>query len=63
MYNLKKLTTMGNGLFNDGGKWAWSLLTKQRKQTCADNSDLSNNGTSQKVFQTILKYIGNGYKG
>ncbi|GEM_PF-2660684 len=54
---------MGNGLFNDGGKWAWSLLTKQRKQSCADNSYFSNNGTSQKVFQTILKFIGNGYKG
>lgn len=39
------------------------LLTKQRKQTCADNSYLSNNGTSQKVFKAILKFIGNGYKG
>lgn len=54
---------MGNSIFNDDGKWAWDLLTKRRKQTCADNSYLSNNGTNQKVFKIILELLGNKYNG
>lgn len=50
-------------MFNDGGKWALSLLTKKRKVSAADNSYLQNNGLGPKIFKTILDLVGNRYSG
>lgn len=54
---------MGNALFNDGGKWAWDLLTGKRKVSAADNAYLENNGPIKKAFKTILELLGNKYSG
>lgn len=47
----------------DNPKWYTDLLTKQRRQTCADHQYLTRNGNGEKVFDFLLKIVGNGYKG
>lgn len=47
----------------DNPKWYTDLLTKQRRQNCADHQYLTRNGAGEKIFDAILKLVGNGYKG
>ncbi len=47
----------------DNPKWYTDLLTKQRRQNCADHQYLTRNGVGEKIFDTVLKMVGNGYKG
>lgn len=47
----------------DNPKWYTDLLTKQRRQNCADHQYLTRNGAGEKIFDAILKLVGNGYNG
>lgn len=44
-------------------KWYTDLLFKRRKQDCSNHQYLTRNGTGEKIFDFILKVIGNGYAG
>lgn len=44
-------------------KWMWDLLVKNRKQNAADHQFLQNNGLGYKVFDKVLKIIGNRFNG
>ena len=43
-------------------KWMKDLATKERRQSSADHQFLRSNG-GYKLFDMLLKVLGNGYKG
>lgn len=47
----------------DNPKYYTDLLTKKTRQNCADHQYLTRNGVGEKLFDALLKAIGNGYKG
>ncbi len=47
----------------DNPKWYTDLLLKKRRQNCSDHQYLTRNGVGEKLFGTLLKIVGNGYKG
>lgn len=54
------------GFFNkvkQNPKYYTDLLTKKRRPNCADNQYLKHNGNGEKLFDLLLKMVGNGYKG
>ncbi len=44
-------------------QWYLDLLTKKRRQNCADHQYLTRNGIGEKIFDELLKIVGNDYKG
>lgn len=44
-------------------KWATDLLFGRRKQNCADDAYLRNNGPWWLLFGIVLTILGKGYKG
>lgn len=47
----------------DNPQWYLDLLTKKRKQNCADNQYLTRNGSGEKIFKALLELVGNKYTG
>ena len=47
----------------DNPRWYTDLLLKKRRQNCSDHQYLTRNGVGEKLFGTLLKIVGNGYKG
>lgn len=44
-------------------KYYTDLLTKRRRQNCADNQYFTRNGNGEKFIGFLLKLVGNGYTG
>ena len=44
-------------------QWYLDLLLKKRKQDCTDHQYLTRNGVGEKIFDTLLKIVGNPYTG